>query len=511
MTASLLDFISAELLELLRQQVFFTSLLFIPVLALSYPLKDKHPIILFILWNLVLLRLVIPPELASPISAREFLNTLIPSSVNPSDIPEINGSILRSKSEPAITIFPIILTWNSLYVATWLVVTIVLLSRYIYLRRSYKPLIKHGEVIENSKLLDIRDFWLMHFNIRRQVKLVATTKAISPFTVGTLKPVIVIPQSLLDKLPDKEIKAIIAHEVAHVKRYDDLWIQLQQWLQCLFFFAPVVWLCNSQINRLRELVVDRNILSSSHISSLNYGRAMLAVLKLNEAKESVNTKKLPIAGFVTARQFYDLRFKALGQAKNYKEKHLLEFLLIGIGLLLLLPMSSTPQSIEAERRHIYKLSDTMIPTGNFKFSPPVQEGCISSPHGIREINLGGIKIEEMHMGIDINARVGSPVQAIGPGVVEIASDNPSDGILFFDGIFVLIRHDNGIKSLLGPLYNLQIQKGVHVRAGQLLGYLDKSSSTSSPQPHIHLEVSHKNILIDPEKVMDLTGVTGSCQ
>lgn len=508
MIASILDLLSSELIELLKQQAFYTTLLFVPVLAISRLLKNKAPLILLCLWTLVLLRLVLPPEFASPVSVREVFDSVIPAASSVNDIPVLQEFYFGDGSAPAITSLPVLLTWNSLYITIWLAITIALLCRYGHQRHHFQRLIKQGTQIQEPKLLATLDFWQAHYRIRRHTRLVATTACLTPFTVGIWQPVIVLPQALLKKLPHEQLDAIIAHEMTHVKRFDDAWIHLQHWLQCLFFFAPVVWLCNAQINRLRELVVDRIVLAHQNMSSLHYGRAMLAVLKLNQPSKEPSVKALPIAGFVTARQFYATRFKALGSAKSHQgKKHLLEVLLIGAALLFILPMAPTPQSINAERQHIYNLSDTMIPTGITQLISPLQEGHMGYPFGVRKTYFGILQQEDMHMGVDINADLGSPVGAIGSGIVEIASDNASDGFFYISSKFVVIRHDNGMRSLLGPLYNLQVQKGDRVEAGQTVGHLDKSLSANNPQPHIHLEVSRDGIRIDPAKVIDFTRLT----
>lgn len=503
MIASILDLVSTELIAFLKQQAFYTTLLFVPALALSRLLKNTSPLLLLCLWTLVLLRLVLPPELASPISVREIFDAITPADTSVHDFPVLQEFHFKDGSAPAITALPVLLTWNSLSITLWLAISLTLLCRYWHQRKHFQCLIRESSPIRDAKLLDVMNSWREHYRIKRRTRLLTTSRCLSPFTIGIWQPVIVLPQTLVESLKQKQIEAIIAHEMAHVKRFDDAWIHLQHWLQCLFFFAPVVWLCNTQINRLRELVVDRMVLNSQHISPLHYGRAMLAVVKLHQSR-----KTQAIAGFVTARQFYRTRFKALGSPRSDQKKRerLLEWLLITGALLFILPMAPAPQSISAERHQIINLSDTMVPHDKAPFISPLQSGSISYPFGIRNMRFGILQQEDLHMGVDINTELGSPVGAIGAGMVEIASDNPANGLFYISSAFVAIRHDNGMRSLLGPIDKLQVQSGDLVETGQIIGYLGRSTAANNPRPHLHLEVSWQGIRIDPAKVINFTGI-----
>ncbi len=78
----------------------------------------------------------------------------------------------------------------------------------------------------------------------------------SPMTMGLMKPVILIPRSLVQVLSDVQLNAIILHEVAHLHR-KDLWIvSLQEAISIVFWFSPVIRLLNGRINITRELACD---------------------------------------------------------------------------------------------------------------------------------------------------------------------------------------------------------------------------------------------------------------
>lgn len=86
---------------------------------------------------------------------------------------------------------------------------------------------------------------------------VAETKGItSPVTVGWLKPVILFPVGMLSGLSVSHLEAILAHELAHIKRSDYLVNILQSFAEVLFFFNPFVWILSSRIRTERENCCD---------------------------------------------------------------------------------------------------------------------------------------------------------------------------------------------------------------------------------------------------------------
>jgi beta-lactamase regulating signal transducer with metallopeptidase domain len=94
------------------------------------------------------------------------------------------------------------------------------------------------------------------FGIRRSVR-VFTSRLISvPMTIGAFRPVIVLPPDLTRSFTAAEFESVIAHELAHIKRWDYLTNLLQRLVQALFFYHPAVWFIGKQMTIERELACD---------------------------------------------------------------------------------------------------------------------------------------------------------------------------------------------------------------------------------------------------------------
>ena len=94
------------------------------------------------------------------------------------------------------------------------------------------------------------------FGIARRVALRIVGDGDSPLTAGCLRPVVLLPAALAARLPVELLEALLAHELAHVRRHDYLVNLLQGAVEALLFYHPVVWWLSHRIRIERELVAD---------------------------------------------------------------------------------------------------------------------------------------------------------------------------------------------------------------------------------------------------------------
>lgn len=92
--------------------------------------------------------------------------------------------------------------------------------------------------------------------IRGEIRLGISDEIESPFTVGWWRPMVIFPTALMSGMPPELLEALLAHEVAHVKRMDYLVNLLQSAIEILLFFHPAVWWLSRQIRIEREQIAD---------------------------------------------------------------------------------------------------------------------------------------------------------------------------------------------------------------------------------------------------------------
>jgi DNA-binding beta-propeller fold protein YncE len=99
----------------------------------------------------------------------------------------------------------------------------------------------------------------------------------SPAVCGFVRPTVVIPATLVDKLSPEGLKAILIHELAHIKR-GDLWVNsIQTFLQVVYFYNPFVWFANSVIRRVCEEAVDETVLVTLGGTAADYSNTLIDI------------------------------------------------------------------------------------------------------------------------------------------------------------------------------------------------------------------------------------------
>jgi murein DD-endopeptidase MepM/ murein hydrolase activator NlpD len=106
---------------------------------------------------------------------------------------------------------------------------------------------------------------------------------------------------------------------------------------------------------------------------------------------------------------------------------------------------------------------------------PVTDARVSAPYGIP-----GDWIAGHHTGIDLAVPVGTPIRAVGKGVVSKAGRGGDYGLM------VLMRMDDRRYTLFAHLSKVLVKPGKRVKTGTLIGYSGNSGRTTGP--HLHFEV-----------------------
>ncbi|WP_137913821.1 M56 family metallopeptidase [Rudaea sp. 3F27F6] len=170
----------------------------------------------------------------------------------------------------AVVDFEFLLPWC---VGVWLAgVSLIGLRSFLHWRRL--------TAIVSSAVAMPRDWQLrlidlsMRFGIPRPIRLLSSFEVSAPTLVGWLKPVILLPASLLSGFTPSQIELILAHELAHVRRYDYLANLVQIVVETLLFYHPAVhWIC-SDVRQQREQCCDDMVLSVGGGERVAYARTL---------------------------------------------------------------------------------------------------------------------------------------------------------------------------------------------------------------------------------------------
>lgn len=115
------------------------------------------------------------------------------------------------------------------------------------------------------------------------VRLVESALVQVPLVIGYLKPIVLLPIGTINGLNEAEVSAILAHELAHIKRQDYLINLFQSVIEIIFFYHPAVWWISSKVRAERENCCD-DIAIEVTGNSIIYAKALanLALFKIQK-------------------------------------------------------------------------------------------------------------------------------------------------------------------------------------------------------------------------------------
>ncbi len=143
--------------------------------------------------------------------------------------------------------------------------------------------------------------------LRRTVVLVVSGRVAAPIALGFLRPRVLLPAGFASGLSDGELRAMAAHEVAHVRRGDALVLEAVSVLRALLFFHPLVWLASRQVAALAEQAADDAALAAIG-EPTRYAR-MLARLAVALPERALGTELA--AGFLLSKSAFLRRVEAI--------------------------------------------------------------------------------------------------------------------------------------------------------------------------------------------------------
>lgn len=137
-------------------------------------------------------------------------------------------------------------------------------ARYLRRTADFTPLPQWNTIVKDLSI---------QLGIHKLVRLAVSLNVRVPSVIGWLKPVILLPPSVLSGLTPLQIELILAHELAHVRRCDYLWNLLQITVETLLFYHPVVRWVSNQVRIEREQCCD-DIVVALHGNPVAYARAL---------------------------------------------------------------------------------------------------------------------------------------------------------------------------------------------------------------------------------------------
>jgi len=121
-----------------------------------------------------------------------------------------------------------------------------------------------------------RDAIPLHLNLPIPAMQAPAHTRIEPGVFGIVKPVLILPAGITRQLTPPQLDAVIAHELSHVRRKDNLTAAIHMLVEVIFWFHPLVWWIRTRLVAEREQACDEAVSGDPHV----YAEAILNVCRL---------------------------------------------------------------------------------------------------------------------------------------------------------------------------------------------------------------------------------------
>ncbi|AUC15385.1 hypothetical protein BTO06_09630 [Tenacibaculum sp. SZ-18] len=271
-------------------------------------------------------------------------------------------------------------------------------------------------------------------------------------------------------------KIIIQHEKSHVEfkhTYDLIFTEL---FIALFWFNPLVYLYRKSLKTIHEYQVDRNLVEDHNINIIDY---------LNLIREEIENTTKPYLYSYFGNSNLKKRIHMITTSKTHKNHKLKYLAIVPIMLLFLVSFTKADvlfpviEKLKNEKPSISPIKNTTKKDITAKYGP--------MKHPI-------LKSLRHHDGIDIKAKIGTPIIATADGIISSASYEGNWGNL------VIIKHKNGYQTLYSHLSKFNCEKDQKVEQGQIIGYSGVTGMVTGP--HLHYAIKHNGNFVNPINFMD---------
>ena len=268
--------------------------------------KTDKPLLAHLLWLLVLVKLVTPafltvPLLEVPTIQSQVLAELEATKASNRDLAaQLDGGLAGGEgvgvvlarnatwdahsaelTKQAVASSDGMRTWKTTAVMVWLVGTLSILLWSLWRVWQFHRLLKVAARPAEPRFQLLADQQAQQLGMRCAPTVLQSTAQIPPMVwwLGS-RTRIVLPDSLIQALPADELRWLIAHEVAHVRRRDH-WVRWMEWLACIaFWWNPITWIARKHLRVMEEICCDALVLRSLKPNPKTYANSLLNAVEL---------------------------------------------------------------------------------------------------------------------------------------------------------------------------------------------------------------------------------------
>lgn len=278
--------------------------------------RRMTPSIKACLWTIVVARLLLPISVVSPLSIHgpldAWVNTLLgepslgvpvqPQSDHPLFFPPVESTADFVRSAEVAYPPPVIPIGeygiaDFLGISMLLVlvsVSVLLLVRSIFSHVRFAVALRKCRLLDDHRFIDLMLHECDSLAVGRRPALREVPLLTAPAVFGLLRPTICVPPGLTEILNENELRWVIRHELAHIRRRDIPVVILASMATALHWFNPIVWVIETRLRAAMEAAADRLALQGLSRND----RSAYGELLLRFAQDTISAERSPTLGLI---------------------------------------------------------------------------------------------------------------------------------------------------------------------------------------------------------------------
>ena len=233
---------------------FITAVVIIRAVAINKLPKKTF----LVLWELVILRLLIPFSIPSMFSiytlvTHSISSTRLPEAGTDYNIPTMQGLFVTTQGaeQPPADISSSVSMWFIVWCAGIILIALFFVISYLRCLIEFRTALPvHNHYVEK---------WLAKRPLKRPILVKQSDRISAPLTYGIFRPVILMPKKM-DWKNEKQLQYVLSHEYVHIYRYDTVTKLIATLALCIHWFNPFVWVMYILFNRDIELACDESVI-----------------------------------------------------------------------------------------------------------------------------------------------------------------------------------------------------------------------------------------------------------
>lgn len=250
-----------EYAGLLANHLWQSTLFAAAVACVAFELRRNEAKTRYWLWLAASVKFLVPFSLLVT------LGTRVDMPSGPQTVTLAAAEQVSAAFEPAVHVFvdspqPNAPWWPQALAALWAAGALLLLTRWYRRWMLIRAALRGG----------------VRLSAAVPIPVVSSRTSLEPGIFGIFRPVLLLPAGIASRLSPEELDAILAHEMTHVQRRDNLTATLHMVVEALFWFHPLVWWIGSRLVEERERACDEAVLSAGNQPQV-YAQGVLNVCK----------------------------------------------------------------------------------------------------------------------------------------------------------------------------------------------------------------------------------------